>query len=128
METPAQHENAAASPPGQPKGTSRNAAGAITGLAFALLVLSSVVAWYVQAPPTAVARKYLSDQGIAAEDLELAGFQDHGIVPALPFPKSATVELRVKGADPPRRLEVQLSRTVYFLPWHVTGFKEKVEK
>jgi hypothetical protein len=129
METPAPHENPAASPPGQPQGTSRKATGgAIAGVAIVLLVLSSVVAWYVQAPPTAVARKYLVDQGVAAEGLELAGFQDHGIVPVIPFPKDATVEFRVKGAEPPRKLEVNLSRTVYFLPWHATGFREKAEK
>jgi len=129
MDTPTHQANSGSSPTGPPAPSGRRkAAGYSTGLTLSALVVASVVAWYVQSPPTVVARRYLSDQGVTADDLELVGFQDQGVVPVFPFPKDATVEFRAKGADSPRKLEVKLSRTVYFLPWHATGFREKVEK
>jgi hypothetical protein len=129
MDTPTRHVNAAGSPPGQPQVTGRQTVGfAIAGVAVISLVVASVVAWYAQSPPSVVARKYLSDQGVAAGHLDLAGVRDHGTLPVFPFPKDATVEFRAEGGDPPRKLEVKLTRAVYFLPWYATGFQETAEK
>jgi hypothetical protein len=125
MNTPTQQGHAGDSPPGQPKLNSRQVAGC--GITICTLVVASVVAWYVQPAPTAVARKYLSDQGVATDNLELVGYRD-SIAPVFPFPKEATVEFRANGADPPKKLVVELSRIVYFLPWRTTAFREKVEK
>src|SRR5262249_10797660 len=113
MDTPTHQVTSGGSPRGQPGPSGRGkVAGYITGITVSSLVVASVVAWYVQSPPTVVSRKSLSDQGVAADGLELVGFEDHGFVPAFPFPKDATVEFRPKGADLPRKLEVKLSRTV----------------
>lgn len=128
MDIPTHRANAGGSPTPAPSRRKR-AVGWIAVLTICSLVVASIVVWYAQSPPPAIARQYLSDQGVAsADDLELVGYQDHGVVPVFPFPKNATVEFRVKGAESRKKLEVELSRTVYFLPWHATGFREKADK
>lgn len=126
MSTSTPQEKAGGVPPGQSKLNRLTSAGC--GIAFGLMVAASVVASYVQPPPTVAAQKYLTEQGVAADNLRLAGYEDHGFIPALPFPQHATVEFWVDGTAPSRKLVVEMSRTMYFLPWHATAFQEKVEK
>lgn len=127
MDTPTRQENAGASPPGQREFTSRQKAviSWITGITIGLLVVASLVAWYHQPSPVAVARQYLSEQGVAADNLDTVGYR--GFSPFLPgVMDAAWVDFRVKGANSPR-LEVELSRPVYFLPWHGSAFREVKE-
>jgi hypothetical protein len=74
MSTATPQPNAGGAPASQSKLNRLTSAGC--GVAFFLLVVESVVAWYVQPPPTVAARKYLSEQGVAADNLSLAGYQD----------------------------------------------------
>ncbi len=127
MSTPTPQVNAGSTPPGQPTSTSGQKAGAIAGGTFCLLVAASIGAWFVQDAPMVVARKYISGLGIATDNLEPVGYHE-AFVPVFPFPKTATVEFRVTGADPPKKLKVELSRIVYFIPWHGTAFEEEKAK
>jgi hypothetical protein len=128
MEKPTNQTNSDSSASQAVPGHRKVVGCAFPGISICLVIAASFIAWYFQSPPTAVARKYLANQGVAADELELVGFEDHGFVPVFPFPKDASAEFRAKGADRPKNFEVKLSRTVYFLPWYATGFREKVEK
>jgi hypothetical protein len=98
----------------------------IAAVTCGLLLVASLVAWYLQSPPVSVARQYLSEQlAVAPDDLELVGHRGNfwtALVRA-----DMTVELRVKGAKQPKRV-VNLARPVYFLPWCVSGLREEPEK
>jgi hypothetical protein len=83
--------------------------------------------WCSACSPTDAARKFLPDQGVAAGNRGLAGYRDQGFIPIFPFAGDATGEFRGNGADPPKKLVAELSRTVYFLPWRASAFREKVE-
>jgi hypothetical protein len=93
--------------------------------------VASLVAWYRQAPPLAVARQYLSEQnGVGPDDLELVGLRGGARIPFNMFGAFAadeTVEFRVKGAEASKKWVVEVTRPVYFLPWRVTGLREGKE-
>ena len=98
----------------------------IVAVLCGLLLVASLVAWYLQSPPVPVARQYLSEQlAVAPDDLELVGHRgDYWTAFVV---ADMTVEFRVKGAKQPKRV-VSLSRPVYFLPWRVSGLREEREK
>jgi hypothetical protein len=68
-------------------------------------MVASIVVWYYQPAPTVAARTYLGDQGLAVDNLDLVSYEDT-TVPMFPFPSNATVEFRVRGSDPPTKIEV----------------------
>jgi hypothetical protein len=96
----------------------------VTGLTLGLLVVASLVAWYRQPSPVAVARQHLSEQqGAAPDELELVGF--HGTAPLGGVILSEmTVEFRKGGAGDSKKRVVELTRPVYFLPWRVSALRE----
>jgi hypothetical protein len=93
----------------------------IVGITIGLLVAASLVAWYLQPSPVDVARQHCMEQGVAAEKLATLGYRGSGNL----FDKRETVEFQVKGADPPKKLVVELRQPVYFLPWQVVEFREE---
>lgn len=130
MDPSTPHENAAGSPPSQPQATSRRAS--LTGSIIVLLVVASLVAWYLQASPLDVARQYVSEQqGIAPDDLALVGYRSGSR--ENPYNwfgailDDMTAEFQVKGAEHSKKRVVELSRPVYFLPWRVSALREGKE-
>jgi hypothetical protein len=128
MDPSTPHKNAAGSLPRQSQGTSRRAS--LTGGIIVLLVVASLVAWYLQASPLDVARQYVSQQqGIAPDELALVGYRS-GANPYNWFGailSDMTVEFQVKGAEHSKKRVVELSRPVYFLPWRVSALREGKE-
>jgi hypothetical protein len=92
-----------------------------------LLVLVSLVAWYVQPSPVDFARDCLAErQGVAPDELELVGQESFSpLTPAVM--STMTVEFRVKGAVRSQKQVVELFRVVYFLPWWVNAYREGKE-
>ena len=129
MGTPTPHENAGSSPQGPIQSTSRGKAviGCL-GVSVGLLVAAIFVVPFLHSSPTAVAREYLADQGVGGDNPELMGYQDQGAIPLFPFGGVATVEFRVKGADPRSKLVVTLTRDAWLLPWHAHAIEKKVER
>jgi hypothetical protein len=129
MDTPTPKEHSAGAPPAQPKARSRNAS--LTGFIVCLLVAASVVAWYFQASPLVVARRYVSEQqGIAPDDLELVAHDSQHTNPYNWFGailSETTVEFRVNGPEHSKKRVVELFRPIYFLPWRVSALKEGKE-
>ncbi len=126
MDTPPRPENAAASgQPEMPGGRKRVISG-VAGVVLGLLVGVSLVAWSRHQPPVAAARQYLAEQGVAVDNLAPAGFSaGSAICPGVL--DLATVEFWVQGAQPPKKLAVELQRPVYFLPWRGSAFREVKE-
>jgi hypothetical protein len=83
---------------------------------------------FFHASPPVVARQYLADQGVGGDNPEVIRYQDQGAIPLFPFPSVATVEFRVKGADPRSKLVVTLTRDAWLLPWHAHAIEKKVER
>jgi hypothetical protein len=129
MGTPTPHENAGSSPLGPVRSTSRGKVviGCL-GVSMGLLVAAIFVVPFFHSTPPAVARQYLADQGVGGDNPELIGHRDQGAIPLFPFGGVATVEFRVKGADPRSKLVVTLTRDAWFLPWHAVALEKKVEK
>ena len=129
MGIPIPHENAGSSPQGPAPSTSRGKAviGCL-GVSICLLVAAIFVVPLFHASPPVVARQYLADQGVGGDNPELIGYRDQGAIPLFPFGGVATVEFRVKGADPRSKLVVTLTRDAWFLPWHAVALEKKVEK
>jgi hypothetical protein len=127
MDPSTPHENAG-SAPGKTRGTGRRSS--LAGCIIILLAAASLVAWYRQAPPLDVARRYVSEQqGVAPDELALVGYRSgenpfnwFGIILG-----DMTVEFRVKGSGHPKKWVVELSRPVYFLPWRVSTLREGKE-
>ena len=114
MATPTPHENAGSSPQGPIQSTSRGKAviGCL-GVSVGLLVAAIFVVPFLHSSPPAVAREYLADQGVGGDNPELIGYRDQGAIPLFPFGGVATVEFRVKGADPKSKLMVTLTRDAW---------------
>jgi hypothetical protein len=93
----------------------------IAGITIGLLVAASLVAWYLQPSPVDVARQHCTEQGVAAEKLAMLGYRGSGNL----FGKRETVEFEVKGANPPRKLVVELHQAAYFLPWQVVELRQQ---
>jgi hypothetical protein len=91
-----------------------------------LLILAGVIPWYLQSSPPVVARQYLTELGVPTDNLDLVAFRRLTLIPGVL--EDATVTFRVKGADPPKKLEVELSRPLFFLPWHGSAFREVKDK
>jgi hypothetical protein len=130
MSTPTQQDNASGPPLGQPQRTSgrQSVIPSLTGIAIGLLLVTSLVAWYLQPSPLAVARQYVSEQqGIAPDELALVGHRDFSPLLFGAFMSQMTVEFRVKGAEHSKKRVVDLIRYVYFLPWRVSGLGEGKE-
>jgi hypothetical protein len=113
-----------ASTPSSPRRTRSDVLGGIGSAVLVLaLLVGSFLAWYSQSPPETVARQYLAEQGIQTGDLELVGRNSYSpFTPAIM--SSITVEFRVKGAEGSKKRSVEVFRSVYFLPWRVSGYKE----
>jgi hypothetical protein len=79
--------------------------GVLVGLSF--LVASRLPL------PTDLAREYCAAQGIPAQNLALIRYQSSDRI----FANNATVEFQVTGANPARRVVVELNQPVYFLAW-----------
>ena len=93
----------------------------IAGITIGLLVAASLIAWYLQPSPVDIARQRCTEQGFAAEKLAMLGYRGSQI----PVGASETVEFQVKGANPPKKLVVELRQPVYFLPWQIVEFREE---
>jgi hypothetical protein len=93
----------------------------IGGLLFAVLLAASFVAAYYQPAPVDTARAACTDRGIGAEKLALLGFRGTGQL----FGRRETIEFRVQGANPPKKIVVELHQWAYFLPWQVADFREE---
>jgi hypothetical protein len=122
MDAPTPGENSGGSLPGQTKST---AVGCFVIITICLPVVASLVTWYYQTPPLAVARQYVSEQlGIAPDQLELVRLdsQDPNVIFGY-----TTVEFRAKGVEHSKKRVVKLSRPIYFLPWRVYAFQEGKE-
>jgi hypothetical protein len=94
----------------------------IAGITIGLLVAASLVAWHRQPSPVDVARQHCTEQGVAAEKLAILSYRGSQI----PVGAWETVEFHVKGANPLKKLVVELRQPVYFLPWQVVEFREEV--
>ena len=129
MGTPITHGNAGSSPQGPVRSTTRGKAviGCL-GVSVGLLVAAIFVVPFLHSSPPAVAREYLADQGVGGDNPELIGYRDQGAIPLFPFGGVATVEFRVKGADPRSKLVVTLTRDAWFLPWYAVALEKKVDK
>jgi hypothetical protein len=93
----------------------------IAGIAIVLLLVVSVVVAYRQPSPLDVAQDYCSEKGFPAETLAVLSHSgSFGL-----FANRQTVEFRVKGTNPGRRLVVELHQPVYFLPWRPVGLREE---
>jgi hypothetical protein len=99
----------------------------IVGAFFAVLVVVSLVVWYVQPSAVDFARESLAKRdGVAPNELELVGYESSS--PLTPVVMSTTtVEFRVKGAEHSKNRVVELFRVVYFLPWWVSAYREGKE-
>jgi hypothetical protein len=95
----------------------------IAGLTIGLLLLASIVAMFLQVPPAEVARSHCAQRGFQAENLVLSGYRGTGNL----FGKEETVEFQIKGANPPRKVVVELRQPVYFLPWQVEAVREEAQ-
>jgi hypothetical protein len=135
--TPAQPQVAVVVPSeGTPAATVANPAPQLTprqnigcGITLVLLMVASLVAWYFQSSPLAVARQHVSEQqGVSPEALELVGYDRNDFLFFGALFSEMTVEFRVKGAEPGKRRVVELRRYIYFLPWMLHALKEKSEK
>ena len=93
----------------------------IVGITIGLLVVASLVASYLQPSPADVARQHCTAQGVAGEKLAILGYRGWQI----PVAAWETVEFQVRGANPPKKLVVELRQPVYFLPWKVVEFREE---
>jgi hypothetical protein len=87
-----------------------------------LLVVSIVVS--SQLPPAVeVARDHCSGKGFPAQNLALLGYHgSNGLVA-----NRQTVEFQLTGANPAKRLVVELDQPVYFLPWQPVSFREEAQ-
>jgi len=93
----------------------------IAGITIGLLVAASLIAGYMQPSPVDVAREHCTEQGVGAEKLAMLGFRGTQI----PVGARETVEFQIKGANPPKKLVVELRQPAYFLPWRVVEFREE---
>jgi len=96
----------------------------IAEIAIGLLLVVSVVVSFLQPSPVDVARSHCSDQGVPVENLALLGFRGSGTL----FGKRETVEFQVQGANPAKKMVVELRQPAYFLPWQVVAFREEVQQ
>ena len=92
----------------------------IGGLIFGLLLAASLVAAYLQPEPEAVARAACAERGVGGAGLALAGFRRSGWLVA----GRETVEFHVQGANPPKKIAVELHQIAYFLPWQVAEVRD----
>src|SRR3981081_2191315 len=95
----------------------------IAVIAIGLLLVASLVSAFFQPSPMEIARAHCSERGFQAENLALLGYRDSGTL----FGKTGTVEFQVKGANPARKMVVELRQSMYFLPWQVVDFREEVQ-
>lgn len=100
----------------RPSPIARIAVIAVLGV---LLVGSFVISSQLPSP-VEVAKIHCSEKGIPAESLALLGFKGSSGL----FANRQTVEFQIKGADPAKRLVVDLTQPVYFLPWQLLSFLE----
>jgi hypothetical protein len=91
----------------------------IAGLTVCILVVASLVAWYLQPSPVDVARRHAAEQGIAAESLVLLGHQGSGNL----LGRKEAVQFQLQGAKPAKKLVVELRQPAYFLAWQVVEFR-----
>jgi hypothetical protein len=89
----------------------------VVAILLAVLLVASLVARYLQPSAVEVARAWCVEQGLREEDVAVTGYRGSGHL----FGETETVSVLVRGADPPRRLRINLRRPVYFLGWEVVG-------
>ncbi|MSR79900.1 MAG: hypothetical protein EXS11_04155 [Gemmataceae bacterium] len=95
----------------------------IAGIAIVLLLGVSVVVSFQLPAPIEVAQKVCSEKGFPAQNLALLGYRgSNGL-----FANWQTVEFQLKGANPAKRLVVELNQPVYFLPWQTVDFREEAQ-
>jgi len=96
----------------------------IAGCVIGLLVVVSCIVSFLQPSSVDVARSHCSEKGLQVEKLILLDDRSSGDF----FGNSGTVEFQVKGANPPKKVVVELLRPVYFLPWQVEKIREGVQQ
>jgi hypothetical protein len=94
------------------------------GIAISLLLVVSLVVSFLQPSPVDAARSHCSEKGLPVENLVLLGYRGSGKL----FCQQETVEFQVKGANPEKKIVVELRQPVYFLPWQVVEFREEVQQ
>ena len=87
-----------------------------------LLLVSIVISWLLP-PPVDVARDFCLKKGFEAQKLTLLGYHgSNGLIG-----NRQTVEFQLAGANPPKRLVVDLDQLVYFLPWQLVSIREEAQ-
>jgi hypothetical protein len=79
-----------------------------------------VIGYFVVTPPLDVARAECARRGYAANELSLGGYRSQMNLIGM----TETVEFRVTGAKPPKKVVVELRQPAYFLPWEVVEVRE----
>jgi hypothetical protein len=98
----------------------------IAGIAIALLLGASFVVRFLQPSPVEVARGHCAQRGFQPENLVVRGFRGSGGL--LGIGNRETVEFEVKGANPSKKVVVELRQAVYFLPWQLLEFREEARQ
>ena len=99
---------------------SRSISRIVTGV----LIAASLVASFLQHSPEEVARQHCAELGVAPDKLAMVSYQRSG----LPVAASATIEFRIQGSSPPKKLVAELRQPMYFLPWHFVRFREEAQQ
>jgi hypothetical protein len=95
-------------------------------VALVVIGWSSEIVHRLQPSAEDVARSYLAENGWQSEKLSWFGM--HRTTGFLNFTESETIKFYVKDCQPPREIEVELSRPFYFLGWTVVNSEERLSK
>jgi hypothetical protein len=93
----------------------------IVTLLFGLLFAAGLVVAYLQPTPMSVAQAACAERGVGADGLALLKSRRTGRL----FVRHETLEFQVRGANPSKKIVVELHQWAFFLPWRVTDVREE---